>query len=181
MAGSLLGVELDNGDVLLKFVQTAAETAGALHAQEARYAPHSAPPPYHCHPSQDERFVILEGAVRFHISGEDRIVNAGEQVHIPRGTYHRADNPHDLPALVLWETRPALRTAEFFVAMHEATRGRARPPLAEAAAILTEFRDEFRMARPPVLVQKIVFGCLAVFGRRAIRARNASGERQAPR
>lgn len=34
---SLVGVELDNGDVLLRFVQTGAETGGTLHAQEARY------------------------------------------------------------------------------------------------------------------------------------------------
>lgn len=114
MANSLIGVELDNGDVLLKFVQTAAETDGALHVQEARYAPHSSPPPYHCHSRLEERFTIVEGGLLFHVAGEDRILRAGEELTVPKGTFHRAHNPNDAPALVLWETRPALRTGELF-------------------------------------------------------------------
>jgi quercetin dioxygenase-like cupin family protein len=169
MGASLVGVELDNGGVLVKFLQTAAETNGALHVQEARYAPHSSRPPYHCHPKQDERFVIVEGALRFHVAGEDRIVRAGEHIEIARRVFHFANNPHDAPALVIWETRPALRSAEFFYAMNQAGRGRARPPLVEAAAILSEYRNEFRLAKPPAFIQRIVFGCLAPFGRRALR------------
>jgi len=74
------------------------------------------------------------------------------------------------PALVLWETRPALRTGEFFYAMAQASRGRARPRLVDAAAILTEYRAEFELAKPSPLVQRIVFGCLAPFGCGALRA-----------
>jgi mannose-6-phosphate isomerase-like protein (cupin superfamily) len=169
MPESLVGIELDNGGVLLKFVKTAAETAGALHVQEARYAPHSQPPPYHRHPRQDERFILMEGSLHFLVGGEERIVHAGQHLDIPRGVLHNAHNPGDAPALAIWETRPALRTAEFFYAMNRAMRGRARPPLTEAAAILHEYRDEFELARPSPLVQRIVFGCLAPFGRRALR------------
>jgi len=164
----LVGLELDNGSVVLKFMQTAAETAGAVHVQQARYAPHSEPPPYHCHPRQEERFQILEGALLFHISGEDRIARAGEEVGLARGVFHRAHNPHDAPALVIWETRPALRTAEFFYTMNRAARGRARPRLVDAAAILAEYHEEIRLAKPSTLVQRIVFGCLAPFGRNAL-------------
>jgi hypothetical protein len=71
---------------------------------------------------------------------------------------------------VLWETRPALRTGEFFAAMGRAGRERARPRLADAAAILTEFRDEFQLVNPPPFVQRIVFGCLAPFGRQVLQA-----------
>jgi mannose-6-phosphate isomerase-like protein (cupin superfamily) len=169
VSGSLVGIELDNGGVLIKFVQTTVETAGALHVQEARYAPRSTPPPYHRHPRQDERFQILEGALLFHIDGVDRTIRAGEHVDILKGSFHRAHNPGDVPVLAIWETRPALRTAEFFYAMNRATRGgRARPRLVDAAAILTEYREEFELAKPPPLVQRFVFGCLAPFGRRAL-------------
>jgi mannose-6-phosphate isomerase-like protein (cupin superfamily) len=173
MTDSLLGIELDNGGVLVKFLQTAAETGGALHVQQARYVPHSAPPPYHRHPHQDERFIILEGELQFLLGGQQRRVRAGEAIDVPKGTFHRAHNPGDTPTLVTWETRPALRTAEFFFDMHRATAGRARPGLADAAAILMEYRDEFELAKPPPLVQRIVFGCLAPFGQRAVGAHRA--------
>ena len=170
MTDSLIGIELDNGGVLLKFLQTGAETGGALHLQQARYAPHSPPPPYHRHPRQDERFVIVEGELLFLVDGQERRVRAGEALDVPKGAFHRARNPGDVPTLVTWETRPALRTAEFFFDMNRAMRGRARPGLTDAAAILLEYRDEFEMASPPPLVQRIVFGCLAPFGRGAVRA-----------
>ncbi len=179
MTQSLVGIELENGGVLLRFVETAAENGGARHVQEARYAPRSSPPPYHRHPKQAERFEILEGALLFHVDGVDRLVGAGEHLDLPKGAFHRAHNPHDAPVLAIWETRPALRTAEFFVAMNRATRGRARPRLWDAAAILTEYVDEFELHRPPPLVQRIVFGCLAPFGRGALRPEDA-GRRGAP-
>ncbi len=170
MATSLLGVELDNGGVLLKFIETGAENGGARHVQEARYAAGSKPPPYHRHPRQAERFEIVEGALHFHVDGVDRVVPAGQAIDVHQGAFHRAHNPGDVPVLAIWTTRPALRTAEFFVAMNRASRGRAKPRLVDAAAILTEYRDEFELHRPAPLVQRIVFGCLAPFGRRALRA-----------
>jgi mannose-6-phosphate isomerase-like protein (cupin superfamily) len=168
---SLIGIELETGGVLIKFVRTAAESSGDIHVQEARYPAHSAPAPLHRHPRQDERFVILEGSLLFRVGTTDTLVRAGETLEVPRGTFHRAYNPEAVPAMAIWETRPALRTGEFFAAMGRASRGRARPRLTDAAAILTEFRDEFELAKPPPLVQRIVFGCLAPFGRRVLNGR----------
>jgi quercetin dioxygenase-like cupin family protein len=165
---SLVGLELDNGDILLKFVETGAETGGALHVQEARYRPTSSPPPLHSHPSQEERFQIVEGGLEFTVAGDTRVVRAGSEIIVPKGVLHKARNPFEEQALVRWEIRPAQRSAEFFRAMYTATRGRSRPPLHEAAAILREFRSEFRLAKPPALVQTILFGCLAPFGRAAL-------------
>jgi mannose-6-phosphate isomerase-like protein (cupin superfamily) len=170
MAESLIGIELDNGGLLVRYVKTAAETSGALHAQEARYLARSSRPPSHCHPKQVETFSMIEGALCFRISGEERVVSQGQDVVVPQGAFHQVHNPSDQPALVIWETRPALRTAEFFLAMNRATKGgKAKPRLRDAAAILSEYRDEFQLERPSLLVQRIVFGCLAPFGRGAIR------------
>ncbi len=169
MTKSLVGLELDYGGVLIRFTQTTAETAGALHAQEARYSPHSPIPPYHCHPSQQERFIVVEGALHFFVDGQDRVVDAGNSVDIGPGCFHRIDNPNDISALVIWETRPALRTGEFFAKMNRAARGRARPGIVDAAAILKDHQAEFLLAKPSPLVQRIVFSCLAPFGRRAVR------------
>ncbi len=172
MTPSLIGIELEVGGVLLKFVQTAAETEGRLHVQEARYPARSAAPPLHRHRKQEEHFQVIEGTLLFHIGGAvggaDRSVGPGGEITIRPGLEHCAYNPGDLPAMAVWETRPALRTAEFFRAMEHASHGRARPPLAEAAAILSEYRDEFELAKPAPFIQRVVFGCLAPFGRRAL-------------
>jgi quercetin dioxygenase-like cupin family protein len=165
---SLVGVELENGGVLLRFTETAAESGGARHVQQARYPPRSPKPPYHRHPNQDERFTILEGALRFHIDGVDREIKAGEALDVPRGAFHYARNPHDTAAVVTWETRPALRTADFFMKMSRAMKGRAKPGLVDAMAILREYRDEFQLAKPHPLVQRILFTCVAPFGRGAL-------------
>jgi mannose-6-phosphate isomerase-like protein (cupin superfamily) len=167
---SLVGLVLDSGDVLIKFLETAVETAGQLHAQEGRYRPRSAFPPYHCHPRQDERFQILDGGLEFRIGGELRTVRAGDEIAIPRGVNHQARNPFDAAALVRWETRPALRSAELYRDLYAAAARHPgkRPPLHEAAAILREYRPELRLAKPPALIQTIVFGCLAPFGRAAV-------------
>src|SRR3954465_3916167 len=91
---SLVGIQLDNGDVLLKFLQTSAETGGEFHLQEARYAPHSKLPPYHRHPFQAERFSIVEGALQFRIDGVERLASQGEEVQIPEGALHQIHNSH---------------------------------------------------------------------------------------
>lgn len=169
MPTSLVGVEIDTGGVMVKFTATAFETKGEKHVQEARYPAHSPIPPYHCHPKQEERFEILEGALTFRVSGEDRIVRAGEHIDIAKGAFHHVHNPNDDPAVVVWTTRPALRTADFFWEMSEASKGRARPRLADAAAILREYTDVFQLAKPPPFVQRLVFSCLAPFGERPVR------------
>jgi mannose-6-phosphate isomerase-like protein (cupin superfamily) len=169
MTQPLIGIELETGGVLIKFTRTAAESGGEVHVQEARYPAHSPPAPIHRHPKQDERFMIVEGSLLFRIAGQDKLVRAGETLDIPRNTFHRAYNPGDVPTMVVWETRPALRTADFFAAMGRASRGRARPRLPDAAAILSEFRDEFELEKPPPLIQRVVFGCLAPFGQGVLR------------
>lgn len=89
------------------------------------------PPPHH-HPSQEERFTVLEGRVRTIIAGEPRIYEAGESFDVPAGTTHQMGG--EGPARIHWEVRPALRTAEFFERAYSGNRGEN---------FLEEFRNEF--------------------------------------
>jgi len=156
---SLQGLTLDNGAVHLTFLATASETGGALHAQRARYAPSSPWAPRHSHPHQDERFVVEQGALCLRIDGVERIARAGEVVEIGRGVVHQARNALDEPTIVNWETRPALQSAELYRALYAFPAG-SRPPLLEALALLDAHREEFRLAFPPLLVQRCLFGLL---------------------
>jgi quercetin dioxygenase-like cupin family protein len=98
-------------------------------------------PPVHFHPNQAERFEVLEGTVRAIVDGTERSYGSGESFEVPAGT------PHTMvaegPTRMLWEVRPALRTAEFFERLHGG--GAADDP----AAFLAEFSAEFRLVGPP--------------------------------
>ncbi len=135
------GQELEGpGGFRLRLVRTGAETAGELLEMEATYTGAGGLPPEHFHPRQEERFEVLEGAVRVVVDGAERRYAAGESFVVPAGTRHRMGG--DGHALVRWEVRPALRTAEFFERLYGAM---ADPALASTIpAILAEFRDEVR-------------------------------------
>ncbi len=107
---------------------------------EASYAEGGSMPPEHLHPSQAERFEVLEGAVRAIVAGDERVYGAGESFEVPAGTPHQMTG--DGAARMRWEIRPALRTAEFFERMY------TDPPAdAESGAeFLREFSAEFRLA-----------------------------------
>jgi mannose-6-phosphate isomerase-like protein (cupin superfamily) len=102
---------------------------------EASYTGEGDFPPAHFHPHQDERFEVLDGAVRTIVEGKPRRYVAGETFDIPAGTTHQMAG--DGPARVLWAVRPALRTAEFFERVYSGDPGED---------LLETFAEEFRLA-----------------------------------
>lgn len=126
---------------------------------DAVYRPGSKPPPMHLHPHQSESISLLEGRLEAVIGGEARTVQAGQTVHIAPGVPHKMWNPFDEPARTRWETRPALRTAQFLQAVH-GTRNKL-----EQAACLHEFRDVFRPCLLPEPLQQLVLTFLWIVNR----------------
>lgn len=51
-------------------------------------APNGDSPPLHVHHDQDEIFVLLSGAARFHLSGRDFEARTGDCLHVPKGEPH---------------------------------------------------------------------------------------------
>ncbi len=100
------------GGFRLRLITTEAESGGELLEMEASYPAGGQLPPEHLHPKQDERFEVLDGAVRAIIGGTERRYEAGEVFDVPAGTPHQMTG--DGEARVSWQVRPALRTAEFF-------------------------------------------------------------------
>lgn len=131
------GQEIEGfGGHRLRLIQTAAETDGRLLEMEASYSGDGDLPPAHFHPQQDERFEVLEGAVRTVIGGTARRYEAGETFDVPAGVVHQMAG--DGPARVNWQVRPALRTAEFFERLYG-----DGPDSARAASSPQDFLDEF--------------------------------------
>ena len=108
-----------------------------LLVMEQSYEADAEAPPPHFHPSQDEHFEVLEGAIALKIGHARSTVPAGESFDIPRGTVHSM-GPSGGPARVRWEVRPALRTEQFLTEMPES--------FDERLAHVQRFAAEFRLA-----------------------------------
>jgi mannose-6-phosphate isomerase-like protein (cupin superfamily) len=115
----------------IRFVSVAPD----LLVMESRLVGGVAPPP-HLHPSQDERFTVLEGTLTASLGDQERILEAGDVLEVPAGTPHQMSGD----ARVRWETRPPLRTAEFFEALF------ALDAPEDALRVLGEFAAEIRLA-----------------------------------
>ena len=71
---------------------------------------------------------------------------------------------------VNWQTRPAMKTEEFFesiwgLARDGKTNEKGVPNLLQVAVIASEYADEIRLASPPWPVQRVLFAALAPVGR----------------
>lgn len=134
---------LDDGNLRLEFTVTGEDSHGELHEMRAVYRPDSALPPAHLHPRQDERFTVLSGEMWCLVDGVETTVRAGDSIDIPAGSVHQMRNPGAERAVVTWQTRPALRTAEFHRQMAAA---RQAGDLAAVLEVVSEYADVFVLA-----------------------------------
>ena len=63
-------------------------------------------PALHEHPNEEQWTYVLDGELHFILGDEERVVGAGEIVHIPRFTQHRS-RPVNGPATVFTVKSPA--------------------------------------------------------------------------
>jgi quercetin dioxygenase-like cupin family protein len=152
------------------FRKTAGDTGGELLEVESVYTkPTPSRPPVHYHPYQEERFEVLSGRLNVLVDGEEQTLEEGEVLTIPPGV------PHEMWAeqagiRVNWQTRPAMRTEEFFetiwgLAKERKTNEKGVPNLLQVAVIAREYAGEFRLASPPLMVQRALFAIFAPVGK----------------
>ena len=103
----------------------------------------------------------------FRVGSVERDVTAGEEIEVPEGVAHQVWNPHDRPATVRWETRPALRTEQWFRNVDRIVRaaGDRTPSALAFATLLSEYGDCFRIAVGPHLLVAPVIKVLGAVGR----------------
>jgi quercetin dioxygenase-like cupin family protein len=152
------------------FRKTASDTDGELLEVEAVYTkPSPSRPPAHYHPYQEERFEVLSGRIKVMIEGEERAYGEGEDFVVLPGTPHEMW-AEEAGARVSWQTRPAMKTDEFFEAIWGLAKAgkineKGVPNLLQVAVIAREHADEYRLVKPPWRVQRALFAVLAPAGR----------------
>lgn len=153
----------------LRFIQTASDTEGELVEVEVTYPPKSERPSLHYHPHQEERFEVLSGIIKARIGEQEFEYQAGDRFVVPPGSPHWMHNISDEVSRVNWQTRPALKTGAFFETVWTMRKdgriGKTGPGLLQAAVIGREYSREFRLVRPPYILQRLVFRFLAPLGR----------------
>jgi quercetin dioxygenase-like cupin family protein len=120
----------------------------------------------HVHPAIDEDFMVVRGRVGFRIDGRESIAEPGERLHVPAGTAHDWWNAGEEEAHVRVEIRPGARFEEmainlFGLAQDGKTNSKGMPNLLQAAAFAREFSDVLYFTKPPLWVQRLLFGALA--------------------
>jgi quercetin dioxygenase-like cupin family protein len=154
----------------LTFLQTSATTNGQLLEMESRFRAHSKEPVPHYHPIQQENFKVLQGQIKVRINNEVKTLNAGDELFIAPKVVHSMWNGGNDEAVVNWKIEPALQSEQLFrtafgLANDGKTNPDGAPDLLQASLLVSHHFNEYRLAKPPFVVQRIVFGVLKPIAR----------------
>jgi quercetin dioxygenase-like cupin family protein len=146
------------------------DSGGELLVVDGYVKPGGAVTGEHVHPAIEEYFTVVRGRVGFRIDGRESIAEPGERLHVPAGTAHDWWNAGEEEAHVRVEISPGQRFEEmainlFSLAQDGKTNSRGMPNLLQAAIFAREFSDVLYFTRPPLLVQRLLFGALAAIAR----------------
>ncbi len=139
--------------------QSGAQTGGRLLAFDLFLPLGGHVPARHTHPTQEERFTVVAGAMRFKMRGKTIVAHPGDTVVVPQGTPHWFGAAGDVAAQAHVEVRPALRMEEVFAASADMSHGGQvfgirMPRIADLARFLLEFQREIAVPNLPARVVK---------------------------
>ena len=124
----------------------------------------------HMHPSLIERFTPLEGELTVKRNGKTSIVREGETAVIEPRVWHDWWNATDRNIRVRVEITPGERFTHmietfFGLARLGYTNSKGLPNPLQLALCAREFSDILVFRSPPQLIQRTMFGALALIGR----------------
>jgi mannose-6-phosphate isomerase-like protein (cupin superfamily) len=151
-----------------EITRSAADTAGELFEATNWIGPGMVGPPVHVHPTAEESYEVIEGALDIFVDGEWRTLRSGESASAPAGVPHTLRNATTEPVRIVNIHRPALQFESLFREMHGLIRqGKIKrlPPKEPRSAIYVamlfgKYPDEIRVTKPP----NGVFKALAMVG-----------------
>jgi quercetin dioxygenase-like cupin family protein len=168
----------------ITFRRTAADTDGELLEFDIELTPDGHVPGMHVHPSQEERFEVQSGTVRFRKGIRAVTAEAGDVVVVEPGRIHKFENVGDRPAEMRVQVQPALQMERLFeTAVELAHEGRVTskgmPKPLDLALFVREFKDEVRGPGSPGWAQRAALAPLAWIARRRGRAERYAAPRPA--
>lgn len=124
-------------------------------------APGGRVPNSHSHPEQEERFTMLDGAMRFRVGWRRMLARPGDVVVVPPGKVHHFANPGRVPARVAVESTPALCTEAMLetaaaLARDQQAAGRTLPRPLDLALFMCDFDREVRAPYLPAPLVRAV-------------------------
>lgn len=125
----------------------------------------------HVHPVTEESFTVVSGRVGFRIAGRESIAELNQRLHVPAGEAHDWWNAGDEEAHVVVELAHGAERFEemirnlFGLAQDGKTNSKGMPNLLQGALFAREFSDVISFTKPPLVVQRVLFGVLASIGR----------------
>jgi mannose-6-phosphate isomerase-like protein (cupin superfamily) len=156
-------------DMSWEITRNSADTGGDLFEATNWIDAHMAGPPVHVHPSAEESYEVIEGALDVFLDGKWNTLRAGESATVPAGVPHTLRNATAEPVRLVNIHRPAMQFEAFFREMHALIRSgkiKRLPPKEPRSAIYAamlfgKYPNEIRATKPP----NAVFRMLASIGR----------------
>jgi mannose-6-phosphate isomerase-like protein (cupin superfamily) len=161
------------------FHLTAGDTGGEVLGFELEVAPDGHVPGAHVHPTQEERFEVVSGVMKFRKGFRTVVAGPGDTVVVPPGTMHRFANAGSELAVMRVEVRPALNMEQLYeTAVALAREGRTfrsgLPRPLDLALFMREFEAEVRAPlAPPGLVRAVTSPLAWLAARRGLDDRYA--------
>lgn len=153
--------------------QSGAQTGGQLLEFDLYLPPGGHVPARHAHPSQEERFTVVAGRMRFRLGRRAFVAQPGETVTIPVGVAHWFGAAGGQAARARVQVRPALRMQELFEmteALSQSTAGAAHGAwlarLSDLAHVVLEYQREVAVPHIPAPIVRVMLAPLAWLGRR---------------
>jgi quercetin dioxygenase-like cupin family protein len=154
----------------ITFRRTSADTNGEAVVFECTVKPDGFVAAAHVHPSQTERFNVIDGTLGLKVGKEKRTLARGDVAVVDPGTPHRFWNAGDNDVRFVCEVRPARRFESlletmFALAADGKTNRKGMPNPLRLAVIARAHFDTVQLPQPPAWLQKAGLALGAPIGR----------------
>ena len=154
----------------ITFHQTSADTNGEAVVIECTVQPDGFVAAAHLHPSQTERFNVIDGRLGMKIGRKKLLLERGDVAEVEPGTPHKFWNMGEDEVRFVCEVRPALQFESlletmFALAEDGKTNKKGMPNPLRLAVIARAHFDTVRLPQPPAWLQRAGLALGAPIGR----------------